>query len=153
MNKKALIFVLVLSLAVNASVLGTVGYRYYWNSWWARSAPCPLSPTQQHLYQELGLSTQQLAEMEPLARRFHDRLADLRASMKGENSRLVELLGKKDVDRTQVEILRKEMVGIQDGIQKEVIAHILETKKILDSKQQERFFTLMRQSMAGENQF
>ena len=153
MNKKALIFVLVLSLAVNASVLGTVGYRYYWNSWWARSAPCPLSPTQQHLYQELDLSTQQLAEMEPLARRFHDRLADLRASMKGGNSRLVELLGKKDVDRTQVEILRKEMVGIQDGIQKEVIAHILETKKILDSKQQERFFTLMRQSMAGENQF
>jgi hypothetical protein len=44
------------------------------------------------------------------------------------------------------------MAGIQDGIQKEVIAHILETKKILDSKQQERFFALMRQSMAGGNQ-
>ena len=40
------------------------------------------------------------------------------------------------------------MAGIQDEIQKEVIAHILETKKILDPKQQNQFFALMRQSMA-----
>jgi hypothetical protein len=39
------------------------------------------------------------------------------------------------------------MAGIQDEIQKEVIVHILESKKILDPKQQQRFFDLMRQSM------
>jgi hypothetical protein len=152
MNKKGLMVVLVLSLAMNVSVLGTVGYRYYWNSWWARSAPCPLSPTQQHLYQELGLSVQQLSDMEPLARRFHERLAELGNAMKGKNNRLVELLGGKDVDPSQVEVLRKEIASIQDEIQKEVIAHIMESKTILDSKQQKRFFDLMGRSMAEGNQ-
>ena len=152
MNKKALIFVLVLSLAINASILGTMGYNYYRDTFQAPTAPCPLSPNHQHLYQELGLSTLQLAKMEPLAQKFHGRLADLGAAIKGENSRLVELLGQKNVDPGQVEVLRKEMAGIQDEIQKEVIAHILESKTILDSKQQERFFVLIRQNLAGENQ-
>jgi hypothetical protein len=39
------------------------------------------------------------------------------------------------------------MAGIQDEIQKEVITHITESKKILDPGQQKRFFDLMRQSM------
>ena len=151
MNKKGLMVVLVLSLAINVSILGTSGYHYYRNSGWTRSAPCPLSPTHQHLYQELGLSTIQLSQMEPLARKFHERLAELRRAMKGKNTRLVELLGRKDVDPVQVEGLRKEMADIQDEIQKEVIAHILESKKIFDPKQQERFLALMRQSMAEEN--
>jgi hypothetical protein len=51
-----------------------------------------------------------------------------------------------------VEGLRKEMADIQDEIQKEVIAHIIESKKIFDPKQQERFLTLMRQSMAEGNE-
>ena len=152
MNKKSLIVVLVLSLAINASILGTMGYHYYSNSFFTSSAPCPLSPAHQHLYQDLGLSAPQLAQMEPIAEKFHERIADLGGAMKGKNSRLVELLKQKDVDPGQIEGLRKEMAGIQDEIQKEVIIHILESKKILNPKQQERFFSLMRQSMAGENQ-
>ncbi len=69
--------------------------------------------------------------------------------MKGKNERLVELLGQKEVDPVQVEGLRKEIAGIQDEIQKEVIAHILESKKILDAKQQNQFFALMSQGMAA----
>ena len=152
MKGKSLLFVLVLSLAINASVLGTMGYHYYRDASLAKDAPCPLSPAHQHLYQQLGLSIPQLAQMEPVAQKFHERIGELEAAMKGENGRLVELLGQKVVDPVQVEGLRREIAGIQDEIQKEVIAHILESKKILDSKQQERFFDLMRQSMAGENQ-
>ena len=152
MNKKGLVIALVFSLAINASVLGTMGYHFYRNSWAMPSALCPLSPSHQHLYQELGLSADQLAKMEPLAKKFHGRLADLGAAMKGKNEQLVELLGQKDVDQSKVEDLRKEIAGIQDAIQKEVIAHILESKTILDSQQQKRFFVLMRQSMAGQNQ-
>jgi len=148
MKGKSLIFVLILSLAINASILGTMGYHYYREASSAKDAPCPLSPAHQHLYQQLGLSTPQLAEMEPLAQKFHERLGKLGIAMKGENERLVELLGQKVVDPVQVEGLRKEIAGIQDEIQREVIAHILESKKILDAKQQNQFFALMNQSMA-----
>jgi len=148
MKGKSLLFVLILSLAINASILGTMGYHYYRDASLAKDAPCPLSPAHQHLYQQLGLSTPQLAQMEPVAQKFHERLGELETAMKGKNERLVELLGQKVVDPVQVEGLRKEIAGIQDEIQKEVIAHILETKRILDAKQKKQFFALMSKSMA-----
>ncbi len=149
MRGKALIFVFVLSLAINASILGAVAYHYYRDASLAKEAPCPLSPAHQHLYQQLGLSAPQLAQMEPLAQKFHERLGQLEAAMKGKNERLVELLGQREVDPVQVEALRKEIAGIQDEIQKEVIGHILDSKKVLDAKQQNQFFALMSQSMAA----
>jgi hypothetical protein len=149
MKGKAFIFVLILSLAINASILGTMGFRYYREFSLAKEAPCPLSPSHQHLYQQLGLSAPQLVQMGPLAEKFHERLGQLEAGMKGKNDRLIELLGQKEVDPGQVEGLRREIAGIQDEIQKEIIAHILESKKILDSRQQSRFFALMSQGMAA----
>jgi Spy/CpxP family protein refolding chaperone len=85
--------------------------------------------------------------MDPLAQKFHGRLAELGAIMEEKKMVLIDLL-RKDGDPKKIENLRKEMAAIQDDIQKEVITHIMESKKILDSKQQQRFFDLMRQSMA-----
>ena len=87
--------------------------------------------------------------MEPVAQKFHERLGQLETAMKGKNERLVELLGQREVDPAQVEGVRKEVAGTQDEIQKEVIGHILETKKILDARQQKQFFALMSKSMAA----
>jgi len=151
MKAKVFIFILVLSLAINAAGLATMGYHYYRNNYLIPSTPCPVSSEDHHLYQDIGLSSQQLATMEPLARKFHRRLTELSASMEGKKENLVDLLNQKDVDPAKVEGMRKEMAGIQDEIQKEVIGHILETRKILDAGQQQRFFDLMRQSMQGKN--
>ena len=84
MKGKGLIFVLVLSLAINASILGAMGYHYYRDASLAKEAPCPLSPAHQHLYQQLGLSAPQLAQMEPLAQKFHERLGELEDCHEGE---------------------------------------------------------------------
>lgn len=69
------------------------------------------------------------------------------ASMEEKKGLLTDLL-QKDDDPVRIEELRKEMAAIQDEIQKEVIVHIIETKKILDPGQQQKFFDLMRQSMS-----
>jgi Spy/CpxP family protein refolding chaperone len=147
MRSKWLIFVLVLSLAINAGVLATTGYHYYFSASAKTSAPCPLSPGDSHLYQSLGLSDAQLSKMEPLARKFHSHLAELGAIMEGKREFLVDLLAR-DGDPASIEKLRREMASNQDEIQREVISHIMETRKILDAKQQQRFFDLMKQSMA-----
>ena len=146
MRSKWLIFVLVLSLAINAAVLATMGYHYYVNASTPSSPPCPMSPGDSHLYQSLGLSNAQLAKMDPLAQKFHGRLSELGGEMEEKRENLMDLL-QKDGDPMSIENLRKEMAGVQDEIQKEVIMHITELKKILDSNQQQRFFALMRQSM------
>jgi Spy/CpxP family protein refolding chaperone len=67
--------------------------------------------------------------------------------MEEKKETLTDLL-QKDSDPVKIENLRKEMAMIQDEIQKEVITHITELKKILDPDQQQRFFNLIRQSMA-----
>jgi Spy/CpxP family protein refolding chaperone len=84
--------------------------------------------------------------MEPLAQKFHGRLAELGAAMEGKKGVLVDLLAKNE-DPASIENLRKQMANIQDEVQKEVITHIMDSKKILDPNQQQRFFDLMRQSM------
>jgi Spy/CpxP family protein refolding chaperone len=146
MRSKWFVLILVLSLAINAGVLVSMGYHYYVNASTPSSAPCPMSPGDSHLYQSLGLSNLQLAKMEPLAQKFHGRLAELGALMEGKKETLTDLL-QKDSDPVKIENLRKEMAAIQDEIQKEVIIHIMESKKILDPDQQQRFFDLMRQNM------
>jgi len=146
MKSKWLIFILILSLAINAGILVSMGYHYYVNASTPSSAPCPMSPGDSHLYQSLGLSKAQLSKMEPIAQKFHARLAELGARMEGKKETLTDLL-QKESDPASIENLRKEMAGIQDEIQREVISHIMESKKILDPIQQQRFFDLMRQSM------
>jgi Spy/CpxP family protein refolding chaperone len=150
MRSKWLVLIFVLSLAINAGVLVSMGYHFYVNASTPSSAPCPMSPGDSHLYQSLGLSKVQLSKMEPLAQKFHARLAELGTLMERKKETLTDLL-QKDSDPTSIENLRKEMAEIQDEIQKEVIVHIMESKKILDPNQQQRFFDLMRQSMLRAN--
>jgi Spy/CpxP family protein refolding chaperone len=147
MKSRWLTVVLVLSLAINAGALASMGYHYYVNASDRSAAPCPISPSDGHLYQSLGLSNAQLAKIDPLAQKFHGRIAELGAAMEEKKEVLVTLL-QKNSDPVKIEHLRKEMAGIQDEIQKEVITHITELKKILDPDQQQRFFNLMRQNMA-----
>jgi len=146
MRSKWLVLILILSLAINAGVLASMGYHYYVNASTPSTAPCPMSPGDSHLYQSLGLSNIQLSKMEPLAQKFHARLAELGVLMEEKKETLTDFL-QEDSDPASIENLRKEMAGIQDEIQKEVIVHIMESKKILDPIQQQRFFHLMRQSM------
>ena len=146
MNKRLLMIVLTFSLAVNASGLATIGYHYWRNTGLAPTAPCPLSPEDSHLYQTLGLSPDQLAKMTALAGAFHRRLNELESAVAAKRNLLIDLLGEKEIDLPRTEIIRKEIAGFQDEIQKEVITHIAESKKIMNPDQQKRFIELLRAS-------
>ena len=151
MRTKWWILVLVFSLAINAAFLAICGYHYYHNACVAPSAYCPLSPGDQHFYQDLGLSDSQLERMEPLARLFHAELEKLSRETERKRELLVNLLSQEKVDAGDIERLRKDMAGIQDRIQREVIAHIFDMKGILKPEQKERFFQLLRKSIQQEN--
>jgi hypothetical protein len=146
MNKKFLMIILTLSLAVNASGLATIGYHYYRNICLTPSAPCPLSPEDNHLYQALGLSSGQLATMASLSQSFHGRLGELEAAIEAKRNLLIDCLGEKELDLPRTEAIRKEIAAFQDEVQKEVIAHIAESKKNMNPDQQKRFIELLRAS-------
>ena len=146
MKGKLLIVVLTLSLAVNASAVATIGYHYWRNTCLTPSAPCPLNPEDRHLYQSLGLSPEQLAQMAVLADSFHRRLNELQSSVAAKRNLLIDLLGENEIDLGRTETIRKEIAAFQDGIQKDVITHIVESKKIMNPGQQKRFIELLRTS-------
>jgi len=145
MRSNWLAAILILSLAFNAAVLGTLGYHYFIKQPQSGPTPC-FSTGDGHFYQSLGLSEAQLEKMEPLAHAFHQRMAEMKASMEQKKDLLIDLLQRGD-DPDRTDALRTEMASIQDTIQKAVISHIADIKKVLDSKQQEQFFNHMRQSM------
>lgn len=146
MNKKFLIVTLILSLAVNLSGLATIGYHYWRNTCLTPAAPCPLSPEDSHLYQALGLSPGQLETMASLSQSFHRRLGKLESMIAAKRNLLIDALGEEKIDLPKTETIRKEIAGFQDEIQKEVIAHIAESKKIMTPDQQKRFIDLLRTS-------
>ena len=146
MKGKLLVIILTLSLAVNASAIATIGYHYWRNTCLTPSAPCPLNQEDRHPYQDLGLSPEQLAKMTALADSFHHRLNELEAAVEARRSLLIDCLGENKIDLPRTEAIRKEIAGYQDEVQKEVIAHIADAKKIMTPDQQKRFIELLRTS-------
>ena len=142
--------VLIISLAINAAAFTTVGYYYYCSSSLTSSASCPVSRSDKHLYRALDLSAPQLTKMDSIARKFHSKLGRLSSEMHVKRGLLVDLLSQETVDSEKVEKLRKDMAGIQDDIQREVITHIQDIKEILNHEQAERFFNLLSASMEHE---
>lgn len=146
MKQKNLTIILILSLAVNVATLATVGYHYWRNTCLTPAAPCPLNPSDRHLYESLGLSSEQTARMAALAQSFHRRLGELDAAVEAKRNLLIDLLGDESPDPAKTEATRKEIAGLQDEIQKEVIAHIAAAKKVMNADQQKRFIALLRTS-------
>jgi len=135
---------LIFSLALNAAVIGAVGYRHLNPPVDVSQLPCAVGDS--HLYQRLGLNDGQLKEIEPLAHAFHTRMTDLRSEMQSKRDRLLYLLHRED-NPDKLNSLRAQLAAAQEAIQTEVIAHITQIKTILTEKQQEQFFALMDQSM------
>ncbi len=151
MRNKTLIGILIFSVALNAAVLASWGYQYYRTRDAVSSGPCPFTPQQHHLYQQLDLSQRQLQQLEPLAHEFHSRLAKLHTAMEIKKNRLVKLLSAGQVNPEGIEQVRREMAGIQQEVQKDIIEHILQIRKILTSEQQQRFFALLHKSLQQEH--
>ncbi|MCX5826289.1 MAG: periplasmic heavy metal sensor [Deltaproteobacteria bacterium] len=147
MKRKLLVIILTLSLVVNASAVATIGYHYWRNTCFTPSAPCPLNPEDHHPYQELGLSAEQLIKMASLSDSFHRRLNELESSVAAKRNLLIDSLGENQIDLLRTEAIRKEIAAFQDEVQKDVIAHIAESKKILNPDQQKRFIELLRASV------
>jgi len=149
MRPRSIIFILMLSLIVNVSVLVTVGYHYYRNFCLAPSLPCPLNQESRHLYRSLGLSEAQLTAMTPLSKSFHAQMEAFESTMDAKRNLLLNLLEMDEIDLCRIQGARNEIAIIQDEIQRQVVVHIAQVKEILNPEQQKRFFEMLRASMNG----
>jgi Spy/CpxP family protein refolding chaperone len=137
--------VLVFSLILNLAFLG--GTAYYTLS--PHPGACMPSGSCPFLYQELNLSREQLARVEPIRDRFHERLSKIAGSIKAKQIQLVDLLGAQDFDSRAVNHLQEEIQTLQQSMQDTVITHIREETMVFTPEQRRTFFKLMKERIAS----
>ena len=147
---------MVLSLVLNLSLLGAAGYSYYQQNRhrllpFGYGAPgrVPVGYTsiQPYLFEALSLKPEQRKLFEQKAPLFHRTLDKKREEVDRLRRSVFELMGADHPDSNAIEATIAEINGVQEDMQKLVVAHMLQFKSILEKDQQKKFFDLVQEAM------
>ncbi len=156
MKVNLLKYILVLSLLLNFSLLGAAGYTYYQQN---RHPPAPFgygapgrvpvgsSSFHPHLFEALSLRPEQRKLFEQKALLFHEALDKKGEGVDRLRRSLFDLMRADHPDSNAIEATIAEINGVQEDMQKMVVAHMLEFKSMLDKDQQKKFFDLIQGAM------
>ena len=156
MKNNFLKYILVLSLLLNFSLLGTAGYTYYQQNRYRPSPfgygaperiPVGCTSTQPYLFEALSLKPEQRKLFEQKAPLFHQALDKNRQEVDRLRRSLFDLMGVDYPDNKVIEATIAEINGVQEAMQKLVVAHMLQFKSILEKDQQKKFFDLVQGAM------
>ncbi|MFA7382572.1 MAG: periplasmic heavy metal sensor [Desulfurivibrionaceae bacterium] len=152
MSNSTLKYLLLLSVALNLTILGTVGYRYQQrhSSW--TSPFGPQMRRDRFLFEELALEPKQMAAMKERAIPFRAELERQQAEIAEKKKGLIVLLRQENPDQTAISSLIAEISARQEEMQQQVAAHMLGVKGLLDKEQQQRFFNLIDAAMSKGSQ-
>jgi hypothetical protein len=151
-KNKVLKVILVFSLLLNASMLGSAGYIHYRQS---RYHAFRLGNVQRSgdtvpscLFEELSLKPGQQRVMQQKALAFHADMERKRQEVDGKRTYLLGLMRADNPDGKTLDAAIAEINRLQEGIQKMAVAHMLEFKGMLDKDQQIKFLDLLEGAMA-----
>ena len=156
MKNNILRYVLILSLVLNFSLLGAAGYSYYQQN---RHRPLPFgygtpgqvpagcTSIQPYLFEALALKPEQRRLFEQKAPLFHQALDKNRQEVDRLRRSLFDLMGVDYPDNKVIEATIAEINGVQEAMQKLVVAHMLQFRSMLDKDQQKKFFDLVQGAM------
>jgi len=150
MKRKSLTFGLILSVAINIGVFGNIGYQ------WVKNRDEKLRHrTSDHslpsvFCKKLGLSKAQISEMESFRKNLDPKMEEIKKELREKRIQLVDYLIKSEEDREKINIKLSEIEFLQTELQKIVIDHMLQEKKILSAEQQEIFFSIISKRLCPE---
>jgi Spy/CpxP family protein refolding chaperone len=153
MKDNLLKYILVLSLLLNASLLGAAGYTYYrqgrqqtapFNHGHTGQVMMTSSSIHPYLFEALSLKPEQRELFEQKAPAFHEALDKKREKVDRLRRSLFDLMGTDYPDSKAIEKTIAEINGVQEDLQKMVAAHMLQFKSMLDKSQQKKFFDLIQ---------
>ncbi len=147
MKNSTLKFILLLSVALNIVILGTVGYSYYRNS---LHMPAPFGPgkgRRAFLIRELSLNPDQAKALEENEQSFHDEIDKTREQIFQKRMKLLNLMRADKPDKKEINQIISEIGDMQESIQQKIVAHIIVVKAILNKDQQKKFFGLIENAI------
>ncbi len=141
-------WLLCLSIALNIFLVGTyMADRLLWSTT-SRTGPAPVMP-----YEALDLSKEQQLVFDAERDRFHGLMMETRQSIRSKQDELIQLLFVEKPDHTVIYSKQQEILALQDKVQHDVIAHILDIRAQLSREQRDRFSALLRERMAQQAPF
>ncbi|HQG30827.1 MAG TPA: periplasmic heavy metal sensor [Deltaproteobacteria bacterium] len=151
MKANTLKFILVVSLVLNISVFISAGYTYYRQHQIQHtpSFPCELHKGNGYPFEKLGLNPEQLKAFKEKAYPFHADVAQKRHEIFQKRAELMALIRSENPDKQAIDAKIGEISRMQEGMQKVIVAHMLEVKSVLNGDQQKKLFDLIEETMAG----
>jgi len=147
MKNNVLRHLLLVSVLLNLTILGTVGYRYYQKAtnW---TSPFGHTIKKNHfLFEDLALQSTQTEAMRNRAMPFRAEIDLQRADIAEQRKSLVALMRQEQPDMDAIEGRIAGISTVQEAMQRNVVTHLLEEKALLSKEQQGKFFDLIENAM------
>lgn len=149
---RALIILLIASLAVNAAAAVTFGY--YW--WGGRRPERRSSPRwmaggpdahPEFLKQRLGLTDEQMERIDAAREKVMSEMLSLQTESAEKKRQLMTLVDAEEVEQGRVDDLLSEVAAIQSKIEKQMFWHLRELRGILTPEQRKDMFKMLERKL------
>jgi Spy/CpxP family protein refolding chaperone len=147
MKNSTLKFLLLISLILNISFLGTAGYQHYKKStYW--TSPFGFTMKKGHfLFEELSLRPDRMKTMRETATKFRVVIDEKRRAIASKRKELIMLMRQDNPDRKALAAVVSEISGMQEEMQQMTAMRMLDIKVELDRNQQKKFLDLIENAM------
>ena len=152
MRNNTLRYMLLASVILNLTILGTVVYRYYQKTAYWTSPFGHLIKKDRFLFEELSLQPAQSKAMRTRAIPFRAEIDRQRAEIAKQQKGLVTLLRQEPPEMATINAQVARISTIQEAMQRKVVTHLLEEKSLLDKDKQGKFFDLIENAMSQGGQ-
>ncbi|MEW6108037.1 MAG: periplasmic heavy metal sensor [Nitrospirota bacterium] len=152
MKNSTLKFLLIVSLILNISFMGSAGYQYYKKSMYRTSPFGTKIEKGRFLFEELSLKPEQAKAMKDKAIPFREEIDRKRQEIALKRKELINLLRADSPDTKAADSTISQINRIQGEIQRKIAVHILEEKALLDKQQQKKFLDLIENAMTQGRQ-
>lgn len=148
MNKKPIIFILLILTVINLAVLGTSLFHRFRSCAQARTVHQQIDGFEL-IKQELSLTAEQVAKFQNFRRAFHAGLDSLSAQQNDLRQDLIRELAAPTPDRNRLSEINERINRLQIKAQERVIDHLLDVKTILGPEQQKKFLSIILQRLTS----
>jgi Spy/CpxP family protein refolding chaperone len=146
-KRKLIVLGILLLIAINISVLATIGYR--WKCGY-RGKSCGGCVPGEFICQKLLLSDSQKQSMEACRKVFTEGIDKKREVLNHKRNELVELIGQPTPETEKIDSLLVDIGTAQTELEKDVVNHILREKGLLSPEQQKKFLDLIKGCLLSE---
>lgn len=152
MRSSILKFILLVSLALNLSIICTVGYFCYRQSiYWITPFGQKIEKDR-FLFEKLSLRPEQLKEMKSRGMQFRSEIDRQRLEIAQKWKELITVMRSDVPDVNSINSVISEINGMQGEMQRKIAVHILAEKSLLDKAQQKKLLDLIEKAMTKGRQ-